>query len=141
MSEANKRARIEYLQGLVAERDATMADMHNLIHKLHNDCNAWSENYDEATGRLREEIRTVDRVWKALGITTYAGANGRAIFEIVAQQRAALFEILTYCEAEPQTPAQAVMAKLARDALGLAARGIQDGASMVTSQHNQTEAQ
>jgi hypothetical protein len=35
--------------------------------------------------RLREDHETVDRIWKALGITTYEQARGRAIWEIIAE--------------------------------------------------------
>lgn len=35
--------------------------------------------------RLVEEHAIVDRVWKALGITDYVGAKGKAIDELVAE--------------------------------------------------------
>jgi hypothetical protein len=41
-----------------------------------------------------EEYRTVDRCWKALGVTTYEQAGDKAIWEIIAEQRAALEEML-----------------------------------------------
>lgn|GEM_PF-6552907 len=40
--------------------------------------------------RLEEGTNIVDRVWKALGISTYEGAGGKSIDEIVADQRAHL---------------------------------------------------
>lgn len=63
------------------------------IEKLMVDCAAWSENYDEATTRLREEIKTVSRVWKALEISTFEQAGGNAIWEIVSRHRSALESI------------------------------------------------
>lgn len=36
-------------------------------------------------GRYEEEWKIVDRCWKALGIHTYEGANGKAIDEIIAE--------------------------------------------------------
>ena len=47
------------------------------------------ETITAQNARLRAELETeraiVDRVWKALGITTYAGAKGKAIDELVAE--------------------------------------------------------
>lgn len=40
-----------------------------------------------AEARYQEEYKIVDRCWKALGITTYEGANGKAIQEIITEQR------------------------------------------------------
>lgn len=48
-----------------------------------------TETIEAQNARLREELETeraiVDRVWKALGITTYGGAKGKAIDELVAE--------------------------------------------------------
>jgi hypothetical protein len=38
-----------------------------------------------SSAAYREEHAIVDRVWKALGITDYAGAKGKAIDELVAE--------------------------------------------------------
>lgn len=67
--------------------------------------------------RYEEEYRTVDRVWRALGISRFEQARGKAIFEIVADQRKALERIAT---GDGYYGAQARQYKnIARKALGL----------------------
>lgn len=46
--------------------------------------------YEQVCSALEAERKIVGRVWKALGITTYEGANGKSIDELVAEQKAAL---------------------------------------------------
>jgi hypothetical protein len=46
----------------------------------------WKRRYDD-------EYRTVDRCWKALGITTYEQAGGKAIWEIIANLTAANYQL------------------------------------------------
>ncbi len=49
---------------------------------------------DELRDQLAAETAIIDRVWKALGITTYEQANGKAIDELVSELRATLAEAL-----------------------------------------------
>lgn len=45
----------------------------------------WKAQYEE-------EYATVDRVWKALGISNYEQANGKAIHELVSELRGAAYK-------------------------------------------------
>lgn len=47
-------------------------------------CRKAEKERDSLAEKLREETAIVDRVWKALGISTYEQAKGKAIDEIVA---------------------------------------------------------
>ena len=48
------------------------------------------EERDQLAARVREESAIVDRVWKALEISTYEDAKGKAIDEIVADLKTRL---------------------------------------------------
>lgn len=58
------------------------------------DIRAWYDQYDrivlswaDCRERLREETNTVSRVWEALRISTFAEANGKTVWELVAELR------------------------------------------------------
>ena len=59
-------------------------------HEMRMEALRLFEENDRLRDSLSEERKTVDRIWSALGISTYAAAGGLAIFEIIAKQRDAL---------------------------------------------------
>lgn len=50
------------------------------------DIRAWHDAFEE-------EKNAVSRVWAALGISTYEQAGGKAIWEIVAEHKQAIFDL------------------------------------------------
>ncbi len=77
-------------QGHLREWHDEAARKKAFIARLKDDCDLWAQDHEDQGKRLVEEIQTVNRVWRALGISTFEAAGGLTIFEIVARQRAAL---------------------------------------------------
>lgn len=59
-------------------------------HEMRMEALRLSEENDRLRDSLSESRQTVDRIWGALGINTFAAAGGLTIFEIVARQSEAL---------------------------------------------------
>ena len=71
----------------------TMREAADMIEKLRKDCEYWSVDHDKICERLNEEIKTVARVWDALGISSFEQAKGNAIWEIVSRHKSGLESI------------------------------------------------
>lgn len=70
----------------IKERDSLRADNDHLRQeneRLKGEVEAWRDKY-------KEEYRIVDRVWKALGITSYYHAQPNAIWEHVSKLNSTL---------------------------------------------------
>jgi hypothetical protein len=55
-------------------------------------------DYEALRQQLESETAIVDRVWKALGVTTYKQANGKSIDELVTQLRQRAEELDKQCQ-------------------------------------------
>lgn len=91
----NAAAALERVQGerdvaivRAAEQEDRAERAESELAKAEAACEQWSDDYQAQGARLRDEIGIVDRVWKALGITSYYEAGGKEISQIVAAWKA-----------------------------------------------------
>jgi len=74
-------------------------DLFSLLDSQQSKLEEMEKEVARLKGQLTEEIKIVSRVWNALGVSTYADANGKEISEIVSEKVARVKELESQIEA------------------------------------------